>query len=151
MSTLKQITTKAKVLYKTGKYKKWTDAIKAASSTISKTAKKVKKVVTKKAKVGATKKKADPKKKVAKSYHKDTKSHNVRINVVSGGMEKIAHDTIKEKESFLKSLHIALGECIYEIKNAKGTKKKELLDLKNRYNRTIKQIEKEIKYWKKYC
>lgn len=46
MSTLKQITTKAKALYKTGKYKKWTDAIKAASATISK---KVKKTVTKKA------------------------------------------------------------------------------------------------------
>lgn len=45
MSTLKEITTKAKALYKTGKYKKWTDAIKAASATITKTTKKaVKKI-----------------------------------------------------------------------------------------------------------
>jgi hypothetical protein len=42
---LKQITTKAKALYKSGKYAKWTDAIKAASATISKTTKKaVKKI-----------------------------------------------------------------------------------------------------------
>lgn len=36
MSALKQITTKAKALYKSGKYKKWTDAIKAASKTVVK-------------------------------------------------------------------------------------------------------------------
>jgi len=54
---LKQITDKAKQLYKTGKFAKWTDAIKQASKSI-----------------GASK----------PSQHKDTKSHNVRINVVSG-------------------------------------------------------------------
>ena len=65
---LKAITTKAKALYKSGKYKKWTDAIKAASKTI-----------------GATKKPAAKKTATKKgSYHKDTKSHNVNIRVISG-------------------------------------------------------------------
>ena len=35
-STLKKITTKAKQLYKTGKYAKWTDAIKEASKSLHK-------------------------------------------------------------------------------------------------------------------
>jgi hypothetical protein len=82
-SKLKAITTKAKALYKTGKYKKWTDAIKAAAKTLP---------ATKSAKVGAVKKKAVPKKKAATkkptSLHKDTKSHNVKISVVSG-LDKI--------------------------------------------------------------
>lgn len=77
-SKLKAITTKAKSLYKTGKYKKWTDAIKAASKQVGS--------------VGAVKKKravkkAAPKKKAAaRNYgsHKDTGSHNVKINVTSG-------------------------------------------------------------------
>lgn len=72
---LKQITTKAKALYKTEKFAKWTDAIKAAS----------KQTGTTKKKIGAVKKKAAPKKKAQKvSTHKDTKSHNVKINVTSG-------------------------------------------------------------------
>jgi len=82
--SLKQIVTKAKTLYKTGKYKKWTDAIKAASKMITPGIKK--KTAKKKAKakkVGAVKK-SMPKKKAATSTHKDNKSHNVRISVVSG-------------------------------------------------------------------
>lgn len=55
VNKLKKITTVAKQLYKSGKYKKWTDAIKAASKQISGT-----------------------------KTHKDTKSHNVNIRVVSG-------------------------------------------------------------------
>lgn len=78
---LKQITTKAKQLYKTGKFAKWTDAIKAASKSTA-TTKKVGAVKKKAAK--KITKKAAPKKAAAKSYHKDTKSHNVRISVVSG-------------------------------------------------------------------
>jgi hypothetical protein len=42
-STLKKITSKAKLLYKSGKYAKWTDAIKAASKGISTGVKKIKK------------------------------------------------------------------------------------------------------------
>jgi hypothetical protein len=89
---LKQITTKAKALYKSGKYAKWTDAIKAASKQT--------------ATVGATKKKAAPKKKAAvkkastkkkattkRDYgsHKDTNSHNVKISVVSGIGSLLTH------------------------------------------------------------
>ena len=95
---LKQITTKAKALYKTGRYAKWTDAIKAASkqtasvgATKKKTTKKAaKKVVKKKTAV----KKAAPKKKAtSRNYgsHKDTKSHNVRISVVSGIGNLLSH------------------------------------------------------------
>lgn len=83
---LKAITTKAKALYKSGKYKKWTDAIKAASKTLStKTTHKVSGVKKK-----AAKKKAAPKKAAAKSYHKDTQSHNVKISVMSGN-NKLKH------------------------------------------------------------
>jgi hypothetical protein len=89
MNRLKQITTKAKQLYKTGKYSKWTDAIKAASKqtatvgAVKKKAAPKKKSAVKKAAV----KKAAPKKKSAvRNYgsHKDTASHNVKISVVSG-------------------------------------------------------------------
>jgi len=81
---LKAITTKAKALYKSGKYSKWTDAIKAASKTLTSTKKSVK--------VSGVKKKAAPKKKTAtkkaavRNYgsHKDTASHNVKISVMSG-------------------------------------------------------------------
>jgi hypothetical protein len=51
-SRLKAITTKAKALYKTGKFSKWTDAIKEASKQLSKGKKisGIKKSVKKKAK-----------------------------------------------------------------------------------------------------
>jgi hypothetical protein len=39
MNKLKAITTKAKALYKSGKYSKWTDAIKAAAKTLPATKK----------------------------------------------------------------------------------------------------------------
>lgn len=79
MSALKEITTRAKKLYKTGKYAKWTDAIKEASKSLHKKPAKhkvsgIKKTVKKKA----------TKKAISKSYHKDTKSHNVNIRVMSG-------------------------------------------------------------------
>ena len=87
---LKQITTKAKALYKSGKYAKWTDAIKAASkqtATVGATKKKTAKKKAAPKKKAATKKKAVTKKKATtRNYgsHKDTASHNVRISVVSG-------------------------------------------------------------------
>lgn len=105
MSALKKITSKAKILYKTGKYAKWTDAIKEASKSLHKTASttvkkygtKAKKYAVKKAKSGVkslAKKvyeskylagaKKKPVKKTATKLHKDTKSHNVNIKVVSG-------------------------------------------------------------------
>jgi hypothetical protein len=93
MNRLKQITTKAKALYKSGKYAKWTDAIKAASkqtATVGATKKKTAKKKTAKKKTAkkkaAVKKAATKKKATTRNYgsHKDTASHNVRISVVSG-------------------------------------------------------------------
>lgn len=109
-SRLKQITTKAKALYKSGKYKKWTDAIKAASKTLTST--------VKKAKVGAVKKKSAKKvahnvahkkaakKSPARSLHKDTKSHNVNIRVMSGidGAVQHLNSLINEKSKALKKI-----------------------------------------------
>lgn len=101
MSTLKEITTKAKALYKTGKYKKWTDAIKAASKQT--------------ATVGATKKKAAKKKSApkklakkkapARNYgsHKDTNSHNVKISVMSGIKTTYTIKDFKFQSDFLTS------------------------------------------------
>lgn len=103
---LKLITAKAKKLYATGKFKKWTDAIKEASKSLGavkiiqkgekKNAKVTKTLMQKRNKKGQFKgysvvsgvKKKNAKKKAVKSYHKDTKSHNVRISVMSGVDEK---------------------------------------------------------------
>lgn len=96
-SKLKAITTRAKQLYKTGKFAKWTDAIKEASKSLTKGKKVsgVKKAVKKKAVKKATKKKATP-----KSYHKDTKSHNVNIKVVSGIKGLPIEFTMKEAQEY---------------------------------------------------
>ena len=93
---LKQITTKAKALYKTGKYAKWTDAIKAASkqtATVGATKKKAAKKKAASKKKAAVKKAAPKKKAAARNYgsHKDTASHNVRISVVSGIGNLLTH------------------------------------------------------------
>ena len=111
---LKAITTKAKALYKTGKYAKWTDAIKAASKTLP---------ATKKAKVGAVKKKAAPKKKAATkkptSIHKDTKSHNVKISVMSGVRSE------KTKEIALKMYKDVYSVLASDLVFSKSNKEKE--------------------------
>jgi hypothetical protein len=121
-SKLKAITTKAKQLYKTGKFSKWTDAIKQASKMLTKT--------TGSKKIGAIKKKIETKKKAVKKSsvrnygsHKDTASHNVKISVVSGTkngintMQKsweiiygnlaqkfISSNTLKEKQNIKKEM-----------------------------------------------
>jgi adenylate kinase len=96
MTTLQMIIKKAQALRKAApkKYAKWTDYVKAASATIKPKKKAavgaVKKKAVKKAAPKKVVKKAAPKK--ATSIHKDSKSHNVRINVVSGltkGQEKM--------------------------------------------------------------
>jgi len=96
MNRLKQITTKAKQLYKTGKYAKWTDAIKAASkqtATVGATKKKSAKKKAAPKKKTAVKKAALKKKAAVRNYgsHKDTASHNVRISVVSGIGNLLTH------------------------------------------------------------
>lgn len=91
MNKLKKITTAAKKLYKTGKYKKWTDAIKAASKQIG-AIKIVEKGESKSAKPKAVYQSVRSKKGTFKGMrkigaagsHKDTRSHNVNIRVLSG-------------------------------------------------------------------
>jgi hypothetical protein len=88
MTALQLIIKKAQALRKASpkKFAKWTDYVKAASATIKPKKKAtvgaVKKKAVKKAAIKKVVKKAAPKK--ATSIHKDTKSHNVRISVVSG-------------------------------------------------------------------
>lgn len=77
MTVLQQIVKEAKRMRKLhpNKYAKWTDYVKAASKAIKKPGKKV----------AGTKAKPKPKPATrAKNEHKDIKSHNVNIRVVSG-------------------------------------------------------------------
>lgn len=97
MTTLQKIVKAAKALKKQypNRYPKWTDYVKAASKTVP-TAKKV----------GAVSKKAAPKKKPSatakKSVHKDTKSHNVNIKVVSGLGQYFDTSVIKDIDALKK-------------------------------------------------
>lgn len=76
-------------------------------------------------KKAATKKKAAPKKKTATSYHKDTKSHNVNIRVISGidnyvtrnvqAYKKLVSD-VKEWEKKYKKEKDAGIKFLYKMK-----------------------------------
>ena len=160
-SKLKAITTKAKALYKTGKYKKWTDAIKAASKTLPATKKakvgdytinesifmekggiKERKIKPKKTKgyvvernkkgefkkierIAGIKKKAAPKKKAATkkkatTIHKDSKSHNVKISVVSGVPKNKKYNLfahIQKMNGNTERLHYFYFEKLNDAKN----------------------------------
>lgn len=110
MTTLQLIIKKAKALKAAApkKYAKWTDYVKAASATIK---------PKKKATVSGIKKKAAPKKAAAKkvirkkaapkkatSIHKDSKSHNVKISVMSGTERNDAERVLFEIEYWQKVL-----------------------------------------------
>jgi hypothetical protein len=94
MTQLQKIVAKAKSLKKSYPNTKWTDLIKKASKLVTpasksvgaiKKKKAVKKAVKKYAPVKRLiKKKTAVKKSPARSLHKDTKSHNVNIRVMSG-------------------------------------------------------------------
>ena len=90
MTALKWITNEAKKLKKAypKRFAKWTDYV-AQASAIYASKHKGKSPVGKKHKVSGMKKKTATKKKAqskVRSLHKDTKSHNVNIEVVSGMM-----------------------------------------------------------------
>jgi hypothetical protein len=116
MSALKLIVAEAKKIKKQfpNRFKKWTDYVKQASAIYA-NKHKAKSSVSKKNKVSGVKKKV-AKKKVAKkrivkkspsrSLHKDTKSHNVNIRVMSGVKGSLEHlnNLIKEKFSALGTL-----------------------------------------------
>ena len=92
MNRLKQITAKAKTLYKTGKYKKWTDAIKQASKSL-----------------GGS----------GTGTHKDTKSHNVNVRVVSGTKKKKRIGAVKiiQKGETAKS---KVTKVLQQVRTKKG-------------------------------
>jgi len=173
---LKLITDKAKKLYKTGKYKKWTDAIKQASKSIgavkiiqkgeSKNAKVTKTLMQKRNKkgqfkgysvisgVGKVAKKKVAKKKVAKSYHKDTKSHNVRISVMSGDYKSqflMKEDIVNRISSLLKynsEIEKYIKDWKDKIKYDKSTSF--IIHQKSKVKNNIKRYNELLKSNKKY-
>jgi hypothetical protein len=125
MTQLQKIVAKAKLLRKSNPNTKWTDLIKKASKLVTPAKKSVsgikrnvvkksapsiplikKRIVSKSdfAMAGVKKKKATKKavkKSPLKSMHKDTKSHNVNIRVMSG-TDDILKDYLKTKELLIK-------------------------------------------------
>lgn len=84
MTALQKIIAEAKKIRKKYPKKEWKDCVAQASAIYAKKHKGKSPVGKKHKKVGAVKKKATKKKSAVESYHKDTASHNVRINVLSG-------------------------------------------------------------------
>jgi enoyl reductase-like protein len=147
---------KAKALRKAApkKYAKWTDYVKAASATIK---------PKKKATVGAVKKKAvkkaAPKKAVKKvvkkaatkkatSIHKDSKSHNVNIRVMSGinPIENL-NRLVKEKEKTENRIEAL------KINIKKGADPITMISMKfwlNKYKKYYTGLKKQITEAKKY-
>jgi hypothetical protein len=156
MTTLQMIIKKAKALRKAApkKYAKWTDYVKAASATIK---------PKKKATVGAVKKKAvkkaAPKKAVKKvvkkaatkkatSIHKDSKSHNVNIRVMSGinPIENL-NRLVKEKEKTENRIEAL------KINIKKGADPITMISMKfwlNKYKKYYTGLKKQITEAKKY-
>jgi phage shock protein A len=102
MTQLQKIVTKAKTLRKSYPNAKWTDLIKKASKLVTPASKSVagtkKKAVKKHAPIKPlAKKKKAVKKSPARSLHKDTKSHNVNIRVMSGAKRSKTRSAESEK------------------------------------------------------
>ena len=121
MTTLQMIIKKAKALKAAApkKYAKWTDYVKAASATIKPKKKATvsgikKKAAPKKAAAKKTVKKAAPKK--ATSIHKDSKSHNVRISVVSGVKNNSVEALYRIKENNKSILNLEQINEKYKIR-----------------------------------
>jgi hypothetical protein len=150
---LKQITTKAKALYKSGKYSKWTDAIKAASKTLTHTVTKKAKKITKQAK------------KVYKSIGAlpiDFKGSFLGYNfsivnqyTLDGGVTAIFLD--KEKVKILelngnkneedRAINILSSRAKSEFSHDKGYKldSRDESELNRRIKKFIQQLNKEVK------
>jgi hypothetical protein len=169
MTQLQKIVAKAKILKKSYPNTKWTDLIKKASKLVTPAKKSVgapkkKKAVVKKAVVKKyapvkplAKKKKAVKKSPARSMHKDTKSHNVNIRVMSG-MEK-TNRYIKDIENRIQLIkkHEREIEIVkewmtrhdpYRTLSDKNYMKKEILELKQAislYKHDIKILKKFIK------
>lgn len=129
---IKQISAKAKTLYKSGKYKKWTDAIKAASKLVKGSA------PSKKSSTPKRKKSASKKISGSKKTHTDTKSHNVKIRI-GGFFRELSENEIQFLESEGKNSkgHKYRGKILWgqpvvlkETKNGTPVKKWIVDDLK---------------------
>jgi hypothetical protein len=155
MTQLQKIVAKAKILKKSYPNTKWTDLIKKASKLVTPAKKSVgapkkKKAVVKKAVVKKyapvkplAKKKKAVKKSPVRSMHKDTKSHNVNIRVVSGVSKSHKLKLLNIIDERLKSIN-QLEQNIEYVK-----------DLMTRFDpyRTksdILKMRKEIKEYKDY-
>jgi hypothetical protein len=163
---LKLITAKAKKLYATGKYKKWTDAIKQASKSLG-AVKIIQKGETKKTKTSKTlMQKRDKKghfkgysvvsgvtktakkkvaKKSAKSYHKDTKSHNVRISVMSGRKSRINGIPDYTDKDMARELYLwATNDSQLYYQQRRPI----LINLSKKYKKGTFDIDKASKLWR---
>lgn len=129
LSPLKAITAAAKKLYKTGKYAKWTDAVKAASKGIKPT-----KTATKKSAV----KKAVPKKKAAvKKAVTQQKLFGVKTDVFGRGPAGVKRAMLKDLANAIvtlenyKSHPIDKNHPLFKTKTAKAktisNKRKEII------------------------
>lgn len=145
MTALKWITTEAKKLRKQypKRFSTWREYV-AQASAIYASKHKGKSPVGKKRKVGAVKKVA--KKSPAKSeYHKDTKSHNVNIRVMSGDLKNVM--SVLE---FYKKLATEINQRQNVLENVQS-RKKELIEKNGLrwYNNWIKHAKKIITAQKK--
>jgi len=144
MTALKWITTEAKKLRKQQpkRFATWREYVTHASSLYSKKHK-VKPIVRKK-KVGAVKKKA-AKKSPARSIHKDTKSHNVNIRVMSGDLKNVM--SVLEFYKKLKTEISKRESVILDVQK----RKKELVERNGLrwYNNWVKHSKKIVAAQKK--
>jgi hypothetical protein len=143
---LKQITTKAKQLYKSGKFAKWTDAIKAASKTVTKTVKKASKKIgdynVNESNFVETRLALTPRKKKAKKVKKYSVTRNVDGTYKKGGVKRISGVKTKaapKKKAAVKSYHTD--------KNSHNVKLTIMSGL-GTYN-SPENILMEIEYWQK--
>jgi hypothetical protein len=156
MTALQLIIKKAKALRAASpkKFAKWTDYVKAASATIKQKKKATVGAVKNKAVKKAAKKKVikkTPVKKIVKktapkkttSIHKDTKSHNVRINVVSGTKKLKYRNSESEKINTLKKIQNSIEFIKLYDENINFWKKEKPKDILSK-NLKIN----ELKGWK---
>ena len=126
MTKLEQIVKRAKAMKKAHprKYSKWTDYIKAAAKTMPKSVS------------GVKRKPAAKKATAAKSTHKDTRSHNVNVKVVSGVKvtKSVSSDAIK-----------AIKDTAIKIESYKKEVDKLLVILKEKYSRKPYSISDKVK------
>ena len=116
---------------------------------------------TKKSKVGAVKKKAAPKKKAAvRNYgsHKDTKSHNVNIRVVSG-LEKVTRKGKKTTVTYSRisgmpkysDPDMARELYLYSTNDSQlyySQRRPILINLSKKYKKGTFDIDKAAKLWR---